>query len=83
MSGLCLLLVLLPLSAAAERLGPLSGEAIKIDPTKPPVGAQLVQILLENQSIKLADTPCGRSGDTRILQQRLALTLDRLVENRL
>lgn len=62
----------------SERLDPLGGKLVKIDPTQPPSGMHLVQILLENQSIPLKGTHCEASGlspDNRRLQHQLALTL--------
>lgn len=76
---LLLVLLLGPVSCTEhERLDPLGGDPVKIDPTKPPSGVHIVQILLENQSLPLKGTDCESSGlaeDKRTLQHRLALTL--------
>lgn len=37
----------------SERIDPLRGNPVKIDPAKPREGMHLVQILLENQSLPL------------------------------
>lgn len=63
--------------AQPERLNP-DAEPLKIDPTKPPDGMHLVQILLENQSLPLKGTGCedsGRSPDNRRLVHQLAMVL--------
>jgi hypothetical protein len=61
----------------AERLNPLSGERQKIDPSRSPEGINIIQILLENQSLPLKGTGCGSGNpdENRILQHQLALTL--------
>ena len=62
-----------------ERISPAWGDVIKIDPTKPPSGMHMVQILLENQSIYVKGTSCESDplgfGDKRRLQHKLAMTL--------
>lgn len=59
----------------AERLDPDSGQALIVDPAKPPNGAQLVQILLENQSLPLKGTGCSSiPNDSARLQHLLART---------
>lgn len=62
-----------------ERISPAWGDAIKIDPTKPPSGMHMVQILLENQSLSVKGTNCESDpfgvGDKRRLQHKLAMTL--------
>ena len=62
-----------------ERISPLWGDPIKIDPTKPPDGMHMVQILLENQLLPVKGTGCEGSalgsGDKRLLQHSLALML--------
>lgn len=70
---LCLALVS---CTQSERISPLWDEPVKIDPSTPPEGMYLLQILLENQSLPLKGTGCeGPPGDRRRLQHRLALTL--------
>ena len=56
------------------------GRPIVIDPSVPPDGEQLIQILLEHRAVPLKGTECERSGssmgeDRRILQHRLAMLL--------
>jgi hypothetical protein len=47
-----------------------------IDPAKPPNGSQLVQILLENQDLKIKDTPCrSNADDKRTVRHKLAAIL--------
>ena len=72
-----LLLASLASAAASERLDPVRGNPIRIDPTKPPEGINIIQILLENQSLPLKGTGCGSDapGDNRTLQHQLAVTL--------
>lgn len=67
--------------AASEPL-PISyarANGVKIDPTKPPNGMQMIQILLENQSLSVKGTSCESDpfgvGDRRRLQHKLAMTL--------
>ena len=48
---------------------------LRIDPARPPTGAQLVQILLENQSLPLKGTGCSSDPDDKAsLQELLART---------
>jgi hypothetical protein len=63
--------------SGAERLNSLSGELQKIDPSTPPEGMNIIQILLENQSLPLKGTGCGsgKPDENRTLQHQLALTL--------
>lgn len=71
---LCLVLVS---CTQHERLN-VDAEPLKIDPTKPPDGMHLVQILLENQSLPVKGTHCedsGRSPDKRRLLHQLAMAL--------
>lgn len=72
---LCLALVsCTPANTQTERLDAM-GEPLKIDPIKPPEGMQLVQILLENQSLPLKGTGCGSNpNDKRTLQHLIAST---------
>lgn len=62
-----------------ERTSPIWGDVIKIDPTKPPSGMHMLQILLENQSLSVKGTNCESDpfgvGDKRRLQHKLAMTL--------
>lgn len=52
------------------------GEPFKIDPTSPPNGIQMVQILLENQSLPVKGTQCENGkDDERLLQHHLAMFL--------
>lgn len=73
---LCLALVsCAPAYTKTERLDPM-GDPLKIDPTKPPDGMQLVQILLENQSLPVKGTGCqSGSIENRRLQHILAMVL--------
>lgn len=70
--------------AHTERIDPLGGDPVKIDPAKPPSGMHLVQILLENQSLPVKGTDCESSGltkDKRRLLHRLAITLGDGLDN--
>lgn len=71
---LCIVLVA---CSRPERLTPHGGDPVTIDPTQPPSGMYLVQILLENQSLPLKGTGCEGSwseNDRRQLQHVLAVT---------
>lgn len=58
-----------------QRISPLWGDPTKIDPTKPPSGTELVQILLENQAFPLKGTGCASDADdNRTLRHLLADT---------
>lgn len=58
------------------------GEPLKIDPTRPPDGAQLIQVLLENQSAPLKGTLCeSGAGDGRRVQHKLAMLLGDNLDN--
>lgn len=60
------------------------GEPFQIDPTKPPSGVDMVQILLENQSLPLKGTNCEdkvRSPDNRRLLHKLATNLGEELNN--
>ena len=53
-----------------------TGEPMKIDPTKPPDGMRLVQILLENLAVPLKGTGCGNGpNDPSVLKDHLAMFL--------
>lgn len=58
-----LLVVGMSTAFAGERLDARLGEPLKINPSKPPDGIQMFQILLEHGALKLKDTPCARQGD--------------------
>ena len=59
-----------------ERIDPLSGSLLKIDPSVPPSGAQLVQVFLENLAVPLKGTGCGSgSYDQSVLKDNLAVFL--------
>lgn len=77
----CLALVACTPGTPAGRIDAL-GEPIKIDPAKPPNGEQLIQLLLENQSLPLKGTDCtDGKDDPRLLQHRLVMMLGVLVDN--
>ena len=58
------------------------GEPLEIDPTRPPGGMMLIQILLENQSLPVKGTQCeSGTGDNRRLQHRLAMLLGDGLDN--
>ena len=81
-------IMLIPEFALADpvRLDPM-GNVLNISPSAPPHGMNLMQILLENQSVSLKGTRC-ESGDglsqneIRTLQHRLALTLGYALDNK-
>jgi hypothetical protein len=63
--------------AQVQRLDALSGEPITINPSVPPTGVQLFQVLFENSSMSLKGTACSTFGekDTLTLQHQLAMIL--------
>lgn len=67
------------------RLDPM-GNVLKIDPSMPPSGMNIMQILLENQALPLKGTRCdtsdSRYDDKRALQHKLAITLGHAVDNK-
>lgn len=71
-------------AAGSERLNPLSGERQRIDPSKPPEGMNIIQILLENQSLPLKGTGCASDipSDNRTLQHQLATTLGWAIDHK-
>lgn len=80
---LALLCIVLVSCANRQQLNS-EGEPLKIDPTRPPAGADLVRILLENQSLPLRGTECedsGRSPDNRRLLHKLATNLGSELDN--
>lgn len=72
-------------SSESRRISPSWGDPLKIDPTKPPEGMHLIQILLENQSLPVKGTGCEGSalgsGDKRRLQHKLARLLGSGLDN--
>lgn len=72
-------------TSGPQRISPSWGNQLKIDPTKPPEGMHLIQILLENQSRPVKGTSCESSalgsGDKRLLQHALAMTLGSGLDN--
>lgn len=47
------------------------GEPLKIDPTKPPDGTEMLQILLARQSLPLKQSGCGSGPDDKSRLQHL------------
>jgi hypothetical protein len=79
-----LLLASLASAGTSERLDPAWGDPLKIDPSKPPQGRHIIQILLENQSLLLKGTGCGSDipNDRRTLQHKLALSLGDAIDSK-
>ena len=71
---LCGLLLMLAACSPTERLNTL-GETFEIDPAIPPDAEQLMQVLLENQSLPVRGTHCASgTDDKRLLLHRLVMT---------
>lgn len=66
-----------------SRLSADWGEPVSINAAQPPRAMDMVQVLLENQSLPLKGTGCEGSGDKekRTLQHRLALALGAPLDN--
>ncbi len=57
---------------------PIWATPVKIEPTQPPTGLQLMSVLLANQAMPLAGTACENTAlqpDPRTLGDQLAITL--------
>lgn len=79
-----LLLVFVPVAChQSERVSPsIWRDSVKIDPSIPPEGTHLIQILLENKSLPLKGTGCESSpDDKRTLQDLLASTFGAALGN--